>query len=643
MNKIAAFPLLLVSCWLAAVGMARPSGSSVLSLADADIAHRFDVRRDAILKKAAAGIDPADLSKGGFLNVAACLQRGENRPAALARFAKLNEPMPVDNMFWVYPMVTVMLTGRDELDAASWARIRELWKIYWPSRGDTENHWVISYAGLYLAAQTLPEAGGDQWFNGQSSAENMKEARDYLLHWMDITTAYGQGEYDSPNYIEEYAIPLSLLAGWAHDPVLREKARMLLDYIYYDFVVEQVDGYYGGAHSRVYPKQAVAPGYTPSSALAWLLFGLGDEQPGAGSIVVALSGYRPPPILERIARDMQARPYVERELKRTRWRLRHAGPDSFVIGDKRTVPVYKYSYVDRDFVLGSSQGGLLQPIQQQTWSLTWRTDKSASEAANAFFGVQPSSSALEGSMYFGGDADTLTDLIARSKADYDSPDKLTGGSPYEQVFQAGTALIALYDIAPGARFPHIITFFSRDLTGVDEDKSGWIFAQGGPVYIAYRPFAPGEWKPYDWTGLLRNGAGGFISTGFEKWGAGHRCYVSAQLRNGYVVQVAPVRDYPSFDAFKAAVRALPLTFSTQDQPEATFTALDGSRLHARYGEAPTVNGKSPDYAHWPLFDGPFAHEERGSGKLDLHHAGERLLLDFKATTRTEEAVVPAQP
>lgn len=634
-----AFTLLFVSCWLTVAGALR---AAPLSLADADIAHRFATRRETVLKETAAGIDPANPSKGGFLNVAAGLQTGENRAAALARFAKLNEPMPVDNMFWVYPMVTVMLTGHDSLDAASWARIRELWKIYWPSRGDTENHWVISYAGLYLAAQTLPAAGGDQWFNGRSSAENMREARDYLLHWIDVTTAHGQGEYDSPNYIEEYAIPLSMLAGWAQDPVLREKSRMLLDYIFYDFVVEQVDGYYGGAHSRVYPKQAVAPGRTPSSALAWLLFGLGDRQSSQGTVVVALSGYTPPPMLERIARDMDARPYVERELKRTRWRMRHAGKNSFAIGDKRTVPVYKYSYVDRDFVLGSSQGGLLQPIQQQTWSLVWRSDKSTADAANTFFGLQPSSSALEGSMYFGGDADTLTDLIARSKADYDSPDKLVGGSPYEQVLQAGTALIALYDIAPGARFPQITTFFSRDLTGVEEDKSGWIFAQGGPVYIAYRPFAPGEWKPYDWTGLLRHGGGGWISAGFAEWGTGHRCYVSAPLRNGYVVQVAAARDYASFDVFKTAVRALPIAFSTQNAPEATFTALDGQRLQARYGEVPTVNGQPVDYAHWPLFDGPFAHEERGSRKLDLRHGGERRLLDFK-NTRIEETVTTPQP
>ncbi|MBP6508669.1 MAG: hypothetical protein KA257_13995 [Opitutaceae bacterium] len=610
------------------------------SLADADSAQRFAGRREAVIAAAIATLDPADTTKGSLVEVAAALQRGERRSAALARLAVLNEPMPTQNMFWAYPMASVMAAGRAGLDATSWARIQELWKIYWPNRGDTENHWAMSYASRYLAAQSLPGAGPEQWFNGRSSAENLAEARDYLLHWMWITTHYGQGEYDSPNYMQEYVIPMALLAGWAEDADLRQKARMMLDYLFYDYAVENVDGYYGGAHSRVYPKQIVAPGNTPSTNIAWLLFGFGEPRADPANTILAMSGYTPPPLLERIARDTAHRPYVERELKRTRWRMRNAGPESFTIGDKRTAPVYKYSYVDRDFVLGSSQGGLLQPIQQQTWSLDWRTAKPTLAAANTFFGTQPYSSGFEGTMYFGDSVDTVTDLIARSKADYDSADKLPGGSPYEQVFQHGTALIALYAMPAGNRFPHIITFFSRDLQHTEEDASGWIFAQGGPVYIAYRPFAPGVWKPNDWTGLLAKGAGGWVSAGADQWGVGHKCLVSDALKNGYIVQVAPVRDYASYDAFKAAVRALPVKFSTAGVPQATFTALDGSVLQARYGDTPTVNGTAVDYADWPLFDGPFAQEKRGSGKLEMHYGREHLLLDFNQTLR-RESVEPA--
>ncbi len=304
--------------------------------------------------------------------------------------------------------------------------------------------------------------------------------------------------------------------------------------------------------------------------------------------------------------------------------------------------MYKYSYVDRDFVLGSSQGGVLQPIQQQTWSLIWRTDKPRLDAANTFFGLQPYSSPIEGTMYFGNDWDTATALIIRSKADYDSEDKLPGGSPHEQIFQQGTALIALYDMPADNRFPLITTLFTRDLVNTVEDASGWIFTQGGPVYIAYRPLAPGTWKPNDWTGLLKGGAGGaFLSGDFEKWGVGHKCYVSTALRNGYVVQVAPVRDFKSYADFQAAVRALPLKFSTDPVPEVTFTALDGRVLHARYGETPAVGGEPVDYAHWPMFESPFAREERGTQQLEIHYGAQRYLLDFKKSLIQESTASPS--
>ncbi len=600
---------------------------------DAEIARQFNERRERMIRTAIATLDPADTAKGSFLDVAAALQRGERREAALARLTVLNEPRPTGNMFWMFPVAAVLLAGDAQLDEANRERFAELWRTYWPSRGDTENHWVMYYASLYLVAQHYAGTGPEHWFNGQSAVENMAESRGWLEHWMKVATTVGQGEYDSPGYIGEYVVPLVLLAGWAEDPAFRQKARMMLDYIFFDYVVEQLNGQYAGAHSRVYPRQLLQPARVTASALGWMLFGLGEYQQNGQSLLLALSGYTPPPILERIARDEAARPYVNREFKRTRWRMRNAGEDSITVGDKRTLPVYKYSYVDRDFVLGSSQGGLLQPIQQQTWNLRWRVDEPLN-ASNTFFAVHPYSSPFEGTMYFGPDWDTVTDLIARSKIDYDSPDKLASGSPHEQVFQHGPALIGLYDIPEDTRFPHITLLFSRDTEDLVEDESGWIFARGGPVYFACRPLVPGEWKPNDWTGLLGGGAGGWISTGFREWGTGHRCYVSAAPHNGYVVQVAPVRNFASYEEFQKAVRALPLTFSTQGKAEVTFTALDGSVLRAQYGATPSVNGEPLDYTGWPLFESPFGSAARGSQRLEIRHGAERYLLDLEHNTLT---------
>lgn len=597
----------------------------------------FEERR-ADLLRTAASVVADDGAVGSLYDVAAALHLGQRLEGVNRRLERLLSEPPSGNMFWMYQMVMLMTSGQGRLSVANERRLDALWRTYWPSRGDTENHWLMYYASLRIAAQLRRDRPGSDWFNGRSSVENAAEAGAYIREWIRVTTTHGQGEYDSPGYIGEFVVPLALLAGWEADPERREEARRMLDYVFFDYAVDQINGQYAGAHSRVYPRQILLPGATTGSALGWLAFGVGERMQNAQAVVLATSGYVPPAALVRIAHG-EARPYVNRERKRTRWRIRHAGPEAFAIGERRTAPVYKYSYVHPDFILGSSQGGLLQPIQQQTWNLRWRVDNPV-EASNTFFTVQPHSSPYEGTMYFTFDWDTSTDVIARSKVDYDSPDKLASGSPYEQVFQEGAALVGLYQIPADARFPHLLTLFSRDLRQVVEDPSGWIFAQAGPTYVAYRPFVAGEWRENDWTGLLRGGAGAWISTNFDAWGTGHRALVSRAPRNGYVVQVASAREHASYAAFQDAVRALPLAIRLDRGPEVKFTTLSGRVLSGVYGEVPRVDGRPLDYGAWPLFENPFAREPVGSGRLDIRVGGESERLDFTSLRPDRPAPKP---
>ncbi len=302
------------------------TASGPAATSDAEIARQYEQRRETTLQKDLAQIDRHDVTKkGGITEVAASFYSRTNLDWANARLAKIDTPPPPDgdNMFWMFPMADVMETGHEAMSPANRARIRELWRTYFPFRGDTENHWLLYYSSLYLAAEMNP---GWTWYNGKSSAENMAEARSYLEDWIGITTAHGQGEFESrPNYIEEYAAPLALLYGWAQDPKLRREARMMLDDIFYQYAVQQLSGEYGGAHSRIYPQAVVEPGNSRASEIGWLLFGLGEYKFNGIAVMLAMSGYTPPPILWRIAHD-RSQPYAERELQRTRWRIRYAGP-----------------------------------------------------------------------------------------------------------------------------------------------------------------------------------------------------------------------------------------------------------------------------------------------------------------------------
>ena len=614
----------LLSCTLSA-GTDWPSESERV------MAYRE--RCDQVLEYVLTHTDPEDPDRGSLYDIAVNLAAGQNLEWARKRLRTINES-PTGAMFWMLPMVFVMHAGQEHLDDDDWTFIRGLWRTYFPYRGDTENHWLMYYASLYLAAQMFPESGPEDWYNGKSAAENMAESKDYIMDWIQVTTSHGQGEYDSPNYIGEFIRPLALLAGWARDADFRQLNRMMLDYIILDFAVENLNGLYGGAHSRLYPRYTLHPSITAATRHAWLLFGQSDFQNNAGNMILALSGYTPPAILHRIAWDRSV-PYEHREVKRTRWRLRHAGPDAFELDGRVTAPVYKYSYVHPDYILGSSQGGLLQPIQQQTWSLIWREEDPAGKS-NTMFGLQPYSNPLEGTMYFVADWDTVTDLIARSKVDYDSPDKLEGGSPHEQIFQHESTLIALYDIPEDNRFPHIITLFSRDLEDRVIDPSGWIFARGGPVYIAYRPFAPGIWKPVDWTGLLKGGAGGWFSTNFAELAEGSEVFFSGSLKNGYILHVSSSKEHESYRSFQDTILNLPVLIGADPVPSASFTTPGGTRLEAVYGRPPSINGEPVDYASWKLFDGPYAQADRASEKVEIRHGPETYRLDFKSNRHTSE-------
>ena len=599
------FLLVLFAVVLAAAPVAAQDALGEQTYQVGELRHAYELRRDSLVTFYQERVAP-DPDEGGYFDIAANLYRGTNLDWAVARLDTLMED-PRGDMFWMYPFITATFAGQDVLPEDTKRRMRDLWRTYQPYRGDTENHWVLYYSTLYLAAQLYPDEPGDRWFTGKSSEENFDEAEEFLLEWMDLTTTIGQGEYDSPHYLKVFVAPMALLYAYAEDPAMRQRAAMMLDYFLADYAAELLAGHYGGAHSRVYEREALAPGYAPATRLAGLLFGQAPMLPSGETFILAVSGYVPPPILHAIASDRSA-PYVHRELKRTRHRFRFS--------DVKNAPVYKYSYVRPEYLLGSSQGGLLQPIQQLTWGLTWAADDRV-EARNTFTSLHPYSSDIELGMYFAELREFITEIVVRSKTEYDSPDKLTGGSPYEQVVQHEDALVALYDIEPGVRFPHINAHFSADLEGVDEDESGWIFARGGDALIAYYPLAG-----YHWEDKVD-----YLDTTIV-----HRRLVSPHLKNGAVVQTAPASAFGSFDAFKAAVRALPLETATEPVPSVRFTTLSGDTIEAAYGETPAVNGEAVDYDGWPLFDGPFLHAEPGSGTLEMRYGPMRRHLDFNTLT-----------
>ena len=562
--------------------------------------HGFSRRAQRLLEVLAEETEKSPYS------LAAKLRLGRDRAGAIAMLDSMTRDVSIGGMFYAYSLMGAYLHTRGELPDSMHEKVREAFHRRTMYRGDTENHWVMYYTGLYLAAQTWPGEEGSRWFNGRSSSENFEEAGGWLQDWMRITSTIGQGEFDSPTYMCVFLSPMLVLYEFAADPAMKTRARAMIDLLLADFAAEHLNGAYCGGHSRDYPDDIINPLAAPATRVAWLYFGQPDTEKwederyrprhrGSWETVFgALGSYRVPDIIYRIATD-RSKSYVHTETKRVRNVIR--------FGDVRNPPVYKYTYMTSDYALGSLQGGILQPIQQHTWDVTFGTGF----ANNTIFTLHPYYSWKELAMFFPEEVKFLAGEVDRYHLVYTNPDKWNSSSPYEQTLQHRNAIIVLYDIAPGATHQHIDGFFPKNLDERETDSSGWIFCRSAGSYVAFRPL-----KPYEWIE--------------EKvlWR-----FRSHEPKNGVVVEAGSASSHGTYARFKEEVRRTALRYSEEKgRPAVDYTTTGGDRLHFVYGGGRSVNGKAVKFSSYGLFHGPFINAEVGSGVITLTCGGETRVLDF---------------
>lgn len=574
---------------------------SGLSMTAAQTDGGFDHRKARVLEVAAGE------SEYNLMTVLAKLRTGRDVDRAYVMLDSMARDRAMGGMFFAYSMIGLYLHTRDVLPESLQTKIREAFRLRTMYRGDTENHWVMYYTGMYLAAQTWPGEAGDRWFNGRNSTENFTEARGWLDQWMQTTVTIGQGEFDSPTYMVVYLCPMLLLAEFAADPAMKTRAGMMVDLLMADFAAEHLAGNYGGGHSRDYPDDIVNPLAAPSTMWAWLYFGQPElEQWNEAryrprhrgsweTVFAAVSSYRLPDVIRTIATD-RAKPYVHREKKRVRNIIRY--------GDVKNPPVYKYTYMTRDYVLGSIQGGILQPIQQHTWDVTF----AAQRTHNTVFSLHPFASGRELAMFFPEEEKFLAGEVDRYHLVYTNPGKWNSSSPYEQTFQHRNALIVLYDIPGNVRQQHANGFFPRTLDERVVDGSGWVFARWADAYVGVFPLSPAVWIDEDACWRWRSTTG----------------------RTGWVVEVSSASETGSFGAFQAGLRArMPDTTGFFRDRTVRFTTAGGDVMMFTFNGERKLNGKVQTFDGYPLYDGPWMRAAAGEGVITLTDGTRTRVLDFR--------------
>ena len=382
--------------------------------------------------------------KPTFSVVAARLKLGIRTNDALHQLDTLLSKEYGD-MFWMYACTGLYFSTKNNLPAAYKKKIRECWKKFTPYRGDTENHFLMYYGSLYLMSQEWPNLPDTAWFMHRSSRELHEESEQYLNFWINRTVRFGQIEFDSPRYLYYFVTPLVLLAEYAKDRVMKVRCKMILEYLLAAYATKYLDGNYCGAHSRIGETALYDTRKAEATSYGEYFFEDSVSHLLPDLAFAALSSFTLPKIIREIAHDRKE-PFGNHEIKRSRDALRYSA--------ERNASVYQYTFMTKNFCLGSIQGGLVQPIQQRSWSLTLNSP----HENNIVFGLHPYVSEKELGKYFPEEPSFMLEKIDAVKNGYTSEDKWLGGSPYESICQYKNEIECSYDIPKDVRYQHVDIF-----------------------------------------------------------------------------------------------------------------------------------------------------------------------------------------
>lgn len=456
----------------------------------------------------------------------------------------------------------------------------------------TENHKLMEAAAGCLAAQTWPEE--------LAGAERQRQACEaYLLETCRRYVSWGLIEFDSPTYNVIYVTTLLTVRDFTAHNQLRTQAEMTIEWMLANIAGEWVDGYYTASSLRMTSPMLDPFTGSGTTVMAWLYFGgRAPILPGEWraestyAVINALSSFRCPAILSRIAADRQA-PLLTRE-----------GHD--LNGAFNPPGGYcKTTFTTSSFGLSShydGNGQLGWSGQMTKWILRWVSDQPGS----SFFMKHP--------------------LQSR---DY------MGATAYEQVLQCGGTLAAVYRIPGDDPCPYVEGPLPLAAVSALLERNNRLHVHGGAVLFAVASSAPlslpkrQEQEPVPHLRLRLQGTHlGLVVEVAEaaNYQLGGEEALSAEER--------AAKELARFAEDLAARSAVDWDGLCGGSPALIYTNLEGRRLLLEYGGRRSIDGREQSTSQWPLIENRFMEQRGGGYPLVLRHGGEVRTYDFDSWTCT---------
>ncbi|MGI9176480.1 MAG: hypothetical protein ACR2IT_01330 [Pirellulales bacterium] len=459
------------------------------------------------------------------------------------------------------------------------------------------NFRLMSDGAALIAAEQWPDLVDA---DGLDSSGIHAAARARLLSYFDEIVHRNNAEYGAPTYLGVNLAALKLLADFAQDETVRQRATLTLDTMLVHLACAWHRGYHVSPASRAkfFAASMTSPDAMDcTAAIGWLSFGA--ERPVAGlcehhSGWFAFPGpYEPPAILAGIATDRE-KAFTHRASRGRNLRITIHHEPAYALASE-----WELLKTPRDSHYKESRRQMLK----------WVSDC-------------PQSSFMP----FQDNAHRPYDL-AENKANAFG----YGENPFSQSLQHGRTLIGVTAVPDDYPYWRIHVPFSTTGSIVKRiDRNGWICCHAGSMLFAFWLGGEPRWAPHR---------------------DQERCdiLVSDARRTGWILETSPLAAFAGggtdaeLDRFAAAIIARTTVDASRlatERPRLTFTSLTGDVLDITYrphGEPyarhHTINGNAVDYDSFPLLGNPWVHQALDSDDLVIEHGTETLRYDFRTWTR----------
>jgi hypothetical protein len=523
---------------------------------------------------------------------------------------------PADSLlggpFEILPCMLFLCRWEKDLPTRAITLIHDFMTQAHLERGNTENHWLMAYGGILLAAERWPDATF-AW-SGLSAAAIAAEATRWISGTIERTAVLGHHEYDSTGYHIEHMTAYIGLYEHVQSEELRAQIDKMLTLLTADMALEFFKGAWAGGHSREGYRQNTWTRLGAIQPLQYLYFGGLEFDPinhtQGFAIPSVVASYRPPALFAEMAWD-RSTAHVVKKTKAPRTIYRHARENAR--------PVRKYTYMSRSFALGSTQVGLpgnqAGPIDLVSWDLTWEgPNHQATIVCN-----HPYNSPDRFSAFLHGFPQHIGRAISTDKPYLQWPDRLFGASPYERMLQHEGAVVVLYDIPPTDAHPFVNLFLPNSLNW--HEKDGWIFADLGDFYVGLAPIGPYEWA----TIREANNANILVREGdlIDGW-----LLRLNSLNAGLVLEAIEADEVDSFASFCTERAALSPDLSQwPSKKRVAVQTTKGRALDITFDGAHLVDGEPISY-DYPLYAAPGVEAPLGTGKVSFTRGTDTVDVDF---------------